>query len=220
MPTPPTTPVWNDDLTQFARLLDEANAVGAFTPEVMADLAISMDLPPERIAELIDRAGAAWATEKAARHTDPTNFTSTTNAAPWALGELSNEMLTASLRQLDNSSRERLAQALETLKAEDIEKAIVNEVRTMTAALYPELPVRGVLFRYGIHGDVLFENGDATDDISFKHVWSADMPNLLGSVYDRAGGSPMIAVDLREETVAPFYRLRNIYRVFGEVEPD
>lgn len=51
---------WHDDRTQFARLLDETNAAGAFTAEVMASLTASMDLAPDRVRELLDRAETVW----------------------------------------------------------------------------------------------------------------------------------------------------------------
>lgn len=61
-----------DNTTQFARLLAAAKAAGAFTPEVMADLTASMDLPPERIGELTNRAQAAWEAAKLRHHTPTT----------------------------------------------------------------------------------------------------------------------------------------------------
>lgn len=54
---------WADDATQFPRLLDEIVAVG-LTDEQLAGLCESMDLEPERINELFDRAQAAWDAQK------------------------------------------------------------------------------------------------------------------------------------------------------------
>lgn len=56
---------WNDDLTQFARLLCEIRA----TQENLDvdDLCLEMDLDVARIEELFDRAHKVWETAKAAR---------------------------------------------------------------------------------------------------------------------------------------------------------
>ena len=51
---------WHDNAIQFPRLIAELDAAGAFTPEVMRDLQESMDLTPDEIGELIERANAAW----------------------------------------------------------------------------------------------------------------------------------------------------------------
>lgn len=51
---------WDNDAIQFPRLIEEAQAAGAFTKEVVADMAISMDLEPEQVEELMDRATSKW----------------------------------------------------------------------------------------------------------------------------------------------------------------
>lgn len=51
---------WECDLIQFARLIAELEAAGAFTPQVINDLCASMDLISDRVAELMDRAQATW----------------------------------------------------------------------------------------------------------------------------------------------------------------
>lgn len=51
---------WGNDEIQFARLIEELNAVGAFTDEVVQGLCVSMDLEPGHIEELIDRATVKW----------------------------------------------------------------------------------------------------------------------------------------------------------------
>jgi hypothetical protein len=47
---------WNDNFLQFTRLIAEANAMGAFTPKRMKDMAESMDLDVIQVQWLIDRA--------------------------------------------------------------------------------------------------------------------------------------------------------------------
>lgn len=51
---------WLDDSVQFPRLIAELEACGAFTHDVLLDLAVSMDLQPSQIAEIIDRAQATF----------------------------------------------------------------------------------------------------------------------------------------------------------------
>lgn len=51
---------WDDNSKQFPRLIAEAEAAGAFTPEVLDAMAESMDLTPEDICEIIDRAQETW----------------------------------------------------------------------------------------------------------------------------------------------------------------
>jgi hypothetical protein len=52
--------VWENDNIQFPRFLAELEAVGAFTPEVYKSLEDSMDLTPDEISELINRAQVGW----------------------------------------------------------------------------------------------------------------------------------------------------------------
>lgn len=51
---------WNNNELQFARLIAELEAAGAFTETVMQDLCISMDLEKNEVTELIDRAQKHW----------------------------------------------------------------------------------------------------------------------------------------------------------------
>lgn len=51
---------WGSDLIQFGRLIAELEAVGAFTAEVINALMVSMDVTSDQVAELMDRAQAAW----------------------------------------------------------------------------------------------------------------------------------------------------------------
>ena len=57
--------LWNNDEIQFARLLCELQAAGAFTPEVMACLRASMDLTDDEIGEIQERADACFEGSKA-----------------------------------------------------------------------------------------------------------------------------------------------------------
>lgn len=52
--------LWKNDSVQFPRLLAELVAVGAPTEEQMQELCESMDLEPEQVNELLDRAQARW----------------------------------------------------------------------------------------------------------------------------------------------------------------
>lgn len=56
---------WLDDGLQFPRLIAEAEGVGAFTDQVYKDLCEAMDVQPEQIAELTDRAQERWEQIKA-----------------------------------------------------------------------------------------------------------------------------------------------------------
>ena len=47
---------WNNDEIQFARLISELQAAGAFTKEVVSDLEDSMDLDADDIFEIVERA--------------------------------------------------------------------------------------------------------------------------------------------------------------------
>ena len=55
-------PFWENNELQFARLLSELRACGHMTvdPTLNADLCHSMDLEPELIDELFDRAETLW----------------------------------------------------------------------------------------------------------------------------------------------------------------
>jgi len=58
-PVRPREP-WLDDSIQFPRLIEEAQAAGAFTNEVLHDMADSMDLKIPEIQELLNRAMHRW----------------------------------------------------------------------------------------------------------------------------------------------------------------
>lgn len=53
-------PHWLNNGHQYARLIEELQGVGAFTPAVMKALAESMDLDEEEVTELIERAQTEW----------------------------------------------------------------------------------------------------------------------------------------------------------------
>lgn len=55
-----TSSKWEDNAIQFPRLIEEAQGVGAFTPEVLRAMAESMDLTTPQVCELLDRAQATW----------------------------------------------------------------------------------------------------------------------------------------------------------------
>lgn len=55
----PTTN-WNNDLIQFARFIEEAQAAGAFTPEVLQAMRDSMDLKPGEPEMIMERARVFW----------------------------------------------------------------------------------------------------------------------------------------------------------------
>ncbi len=55
---------WNDNSIQFPRLIEEAQAAGAFTNEVIHAMADSMDLTPQEIYEILERARKKWEGEK------------------------------------------------------------------------------------------------------------------------------------------------------------
>jgi hypothetical protein len=61
--------LWLNDSIQFPRLLAEINSVG-LTRRQMSDLCASMDLEPQDIDELFDRAENAWTAHKQ-RHVPP-----------------------------------------------------------------------------------------------------------------------------------------------------
>lgn len=52
---------WEVDRVQFARLIAELEAAGAFTPEIMERLAHGMDLDEGCVGLIVDRAQKAWA---------------------------------------------------------------------------------------------------------------------------------------------------------------
>lgn len=55
---------WNDNLTQFARLISELEAEGCFTLAAMQKLQSSMDLDESQVCELIERAQTVWEQRK------------------------------------------------------------------------------------------------------------------------------------------------------------
>lgn len=147
---------------------------------------------------------------------NPQNTTSIIDAAA------DRPALVASLRQLTADARHRLTDALNDIADGETDQAIVDNVRTMMTALYPDRPVRGVVFRYDTYGDVLFESGTSAIDVSLGDVYASGMVDLLNSVCARVAGSPMIAVDLRAQTVTtpyPRHGAYRIHRIFGEPEP-
>jgi hypothetical protein len=56
---------WQDDKLQFARLIAELEAAGAFTASVMDDLCSSMNLSNIEISDVVDRAQKFWEEAKA-----------------------------------------------------------------------------------------------------------------------------------------------------------
>lgn len=62
--TEPAASVWEDDTIQFPRLLDEIAAVG-LSDEQMFEIESSMDLPRERVVEIMNRATARFEKHKA-----------------------------------------------------------------------------------------------------------------------------------------------------------
>lgn len=57
---PTENPNWHNNAIQFPRLIEEAQAAGAFTEEVIADMAVSMDLSVFEVNSLINRAQEEW----------------------------------------------------------------------------------------------------------------------------------------------------------------
>ena len=51
---------WENNKIQFPRFIAEAEAAGAFTPQVIEDMAKSMDLEEGDVVQLVDRAQAEW----------------------------------------------------------------------------------------------------------------------------------------------------------------
>ena len=51
---------WHNDLIQFARLIEESQAAGAFTPEVITTMGASMDLDDGQVHSLLERARVTW----------------------------------------------------------------------------------------------------------------------------------------------------------------
>lgn len=139
--------------------------------------------------------------------------------------------LLGSLRELDLETRRRLAEALDDIKVGETHAAIVAEVATIMSALYPERPVRGVVFCYtdddptvwrlsSTHGDVLFADGGTEDNASFEDARSYFLYDLLMAASERLGGSPTFAVDLREGTVDDGDTQYGIHAAFGESQPE
>jgi len=57
---------WAKDTIQFPRFIEEAQAAGAFTDDVIDRMSASMDLTREQVQELMDRAASTWEMIKAA----------------------------------------------------------------------------------------------------------------------------------------------------------
>jgi len=56
--------IWQDDSLQFPRLIAEINANVMIRPKDFKDLCESMDLTPDLVKELFDRADTAWENHK------------------------------------------------------------------------------------------------------------------------------------------------------------
>ncbi len=56
---------WEDNAIQFPRLIEEAQAAGAFTPEVLAAMGESMDLRLDGIRDILERARVKHEADKA-----------------------------------------------------------------------------------------------------------------------------------------------------------
>ena len=52
--------LWKNNKIQFARLIAELEAAGAFTGEICAELCQEMDLTMDDLDELVDRAQLEW----------------------------------------------------------------------------------------------------------------------------------------------------------------
>lgn len=78
--------MWANDTVQFARLISELAAAGAFTEDVLADLCASMDLEPQHIVELRHRAQRLW--EHAQQRSTATDRTEQTPPRPQERGLL------------------------------------------------------------------------------------------------------------------------------------
>lgn len=63
--TAPAPTLWENDLIQFARLLDELQAIGGLPGGVLATVAVEMDLDVTDVHELLDRAQRVWDAAKA-----------------------------------------------------------------------------------------------------------------------------------------------------------
>lgn len=63
--------LWDNNLIQFARVIEEAQAAGAFTKEIQDDMCLSMDLEPEELHDLMERARKIW--EESVRTNCPVN---------------------------------------------------------------------------------------------------------------------------------------------------
>lgn len=51
---------WRNDDIQFPRLIAEMEAMGAFQKPLLYDLSASMDLTPNEVLEIVDRAQNKW----------------------------------------------------------------------------------------------------------------------------------------------------------------
>lgn len=58
--TCPSNANWEDDTIQFPRLIEEAQVAGAFTDEVIRNMAEVMDLEVADVVELLERARRKW----------------------------------------------------------------------------------------------------------------------------------------------------------------
>lgn len=58
---------WDNNEIQFPRLIAEMQMAGAFSEDVIMELCESMDLEPEEVQELVNRACDAWDEIKAGR---------------------------------------------------------------------------------------------------------------------------------------------------------
>ena len=55
---------WENNQLQYARLIAELEQAGAFNAQMMDTLCLEMDLSPQNICEIIDRASSEWDEQK------------------------------------------------------------------------------------------------------------------------------------------------------------
>lgn len=60
-----TKSTWENNAVQFPRFIEEAQAAGAFTSEVLQAMSESMDLEVEHLHEIMERARVEWEEIKA-----------------------------------------------------------------------------------------------------------------------------------------------------------